>query len=115
MNWFSGNVASSGVPGTMPARFGDAEGRTNQQIAYVHLRNPKTSRFARRQHVQIDDPFAEGNLEALYGARPLSFKLFPATVSAYRRQWDAIMGRLEIPHSRQTRGSGATHLYLASL
>ena len=94
----------------------------NQQVAYVHLRNPKTSRFARRQHAKIDDPFAVRYLEALYGARPLSFKLFPATVSAYRRQWDAIMGRLEIPHSRQTRGatpavlrgSGATHLYLAT-
>ena len=94
----------------------------DQQIAYVHLRNPKTSRFARRQHAKIEDPFAVKYLEALYGSRPLSFKLFPGTVTVYRRQWDAIMDRLEVPHSRQTRGatpatlrgSGATHLYLAT-
>ena len=94
----------------------------NQQIAYVHLRNPKTARFARRQHAKIDDPFAVRYLEALYGSRPLSFRLFPGSVTVYRRQWDAIMHRLEVPHSRQSRGatpaslrgSGATHLYLAT-
>ena len=94
----------------------------DQQIAYVYLRNPKTSRFARRQHAKIEDPFAVKYLEALYGSRPLNFKLFPGTVTIYRRQWDAIMDRFEVPHSRQTRGatpatlrgSGATHLYLAT-
>ena len=94
----------------------------NQQIAYVHLRNPKTARFARRQHAKIDDPFAVRYLEALYGSRPLSFRLFPGSVTVYRRQWDAIMHLLEVPHSRQSRGatpaslrgSGATHLYLAT-
>jgi len=77
---------------------------------------------ARRQHAKIDDPFAVRYLEALYGSRPLSFRLFPGSVTVYRRQWDAIMHLLEVPHSRQSRGatpaslrgSGATHLYLAT-
>ena len=94
----------------------------DQDIVYVHLRHPKTARFARRQHAKIEDAFVVKFLEALYGGRPLDFKLFPGSSSVYRRQWDCIMERLEIPHTRASRGptpavlrgSGATHLYLAT-
>ena len=94
----------------------------DHDIVYIHLRNPKTARFARRQHAKIEDAFVVKFLEALYGSRPLDFKLFPGSASVYRRQWDCIMDRLEIPHTRASRGptpavlrgSGATHLYLAT-
>ena len=94
----------------------------DQDIVYIHLRHPKTARFARRQHAKIEDAFVVKFLEALYGGRPLDFKLFPGSSSVYRRQWDCIMERLEIPHTRASRGptpavlrgSGATHLYLAT-
>ena len=91
-------------------------------ILYVHLRHPKTARFARRQHAKIEDALVISFLDALYGDFPLNAPLFNGSASVYRRQWDAIMERLQIPHSRKTRGatpavlrgSGATHLYLAT-
>ena len=91
-------------------------------ILYVHLRHPKTARFARRQHAKIEDALVISFLDALYGDFPLDAPLFNGSASVYRRQWDAIMERLQIPHSRKTRGatpavlrgSGATHLYLAT-
>ena len=91
-------------------------------ILYVHLRNPKTARFARRQHAKIEDALVISYLDTLYGDSPLQAPLFVGSASVYRRQWDAIMDRLQILHSRKTRGatpavlrgSGATHLYLAT-
>lgn len=94
----------------------------DRPILYVHLRNPETARFARRQHAKIEDTLVISYLDALYGDLPLQAPLFNGSASVYRRQWDAIMDRLQIPHSRKTRGatpavlrgSGATHLYLAT-
>jgi len=94
----------------------------DRPILYVHLRNPKTARFARRQHAKIEDELVIAFLDAVYGDYPLDAPLFNGSASVYRRQWDAIMDRLQIPHSRKTRGatpavlrgSGATHLYLAT-
>lgn len=91
-------------------------------ILYIHLRNPKTARFARRQHAKIEDGSVIRFLDALLGSETMSHPLFPASASAYRKQWDHIMGRLDVPHSRASkgatpavlRGSGATHLYLAT-
>eukprot|EP00435_Cladocopium_sp_Y103_P011903 s2565_g3.t1 len=90
-----------------------------QPILYVHLRNPKTARFARRQHAKIEDALVVRFLDTLFGHVPMSTPLFPGL---YRRQWDRIMERLEVPHSRASkgatpavlRGSGATHLHLAT-
>ena len=58
----------------------------------------------------------------MYGSYDLENPLYPGTSSTYRRQWDAVLHRLGIPHARATkgatpavlRGSGATHLYLAT-
>lgn len=94
----------------------------NEQVLYVHIKNPKTARFARRQHCKLEDPVVIRYLDALYGANDLSVRLYPGSASMYRRQWDAILSRLGVPHSRAAkgatpavlRGSGATHLYLAT-
>ena len=94
----------------------------SQQYVYVHLRQPKTARFARKQHVKVEDPLVVQFLDALYGDKPLDSRLFPGTASTYRRQWNAVLDRLGVPHGRHQRGatpavlrgSGATHLYLAT-
>ena len=112
-----------------PAEFIDLEGRdlmlpadtcyTTRDL-YIHLRNPKTARFARQQHVKISDPEILHFAVRVFSEFPLREKLYGATISAYRGQWNCIMGRLGIPY-RQTqrgmtpgtlRGSGATRMYL---
>lgn len=94
----------------------------NQEVMYIHLRNPKTSRFARRQHCRIDEALVITFAFKVFGDLSLDEKLYPGSASTYRRQWDAILSRLEVPHSKLQkgatpgvlRGSGATHLYLAT-
>ncbi|CAE7399183.1 unnamed protein product, partial [Symbiodinium pilosum] len=89
---------------------------------FVHLRNPKTSRFARRQHGRIDDPCAIRFLESLYAGLGLEQKLCPASLHSFRRQWDAVLSRLGIPcraaqqgaTSGVLRGSGATRFYICT-
>ena len=89
-------------------------------IAYVHVKHPKTQRFARRQHSRLEDELSIKFLDKLYGSLPLSEKLFRGSMHMYRRQWDAIMDRLGVPHRLADkgatpgvlRGSGATFLYL---
>ena len=87
---------------------------------FVHLRSPKTARFARRQHGRIDDDFAIRVIFSVFGALPLNTPLYPASAHTFRRQWNAVMAKLGIPHKAATRGatpgvlrgSGATHFYL---
>ncbi|CAE7804761.1 unnamed protein product [Symbiodinium microadriaticum] len=89
-------------------------------VAYVHIRNPKTQRFARRQHSRLEDPLVLLLLEALYFDLPLPSRLFRGSMHVYRRQWNCIMARLGVPHRLSDkgatpgvlRGSGATFLYL---
>ncbi len=89
------------------------------QCLFIHVRNPKTARFARRQHGRVDDPFVIRFLEHLYFKLPLDARLFPWTISVFRRQWNQVMDKLEIPRSQAKRGatpgvlrgSGATYLY----
>eukprot|EP00435_Cladocopium_sp_Y103_P053005 s2015_g16.t2 len=91
-------------------------------VLYIHLRNPKTSRFARQQHVKISDPDIISFVDSMFGLAPLNFKLFGGTISMYRNQWNAVMERLGIPYKQihhgitpgSLRGSGATSLYLLS-
>ena len=87
---------------------------------YIHLRNPKTARFARQEHVKISDPDAIRFAVEYFSALDFEERLFGASIHAYRSQWNAIMDRLRIP-CRQAqrgitpgslRGSGATALYL---
>lgn len=90
------------------------------KVLYVHLKNPKTSRFARQQHVKISDPDIISFVDALYGSAELDIKLFGGSISMYRNQWNAVMKRLRVPHLQvergltpgTLRGSGATALYL---
>ena len=84
------------------------------------IRRP--ARFARRQHGRIDDPGIISFAFAVFGALPLESRLYPASASVFRRQWNLIMGRLGVPFKQASkgatpgvlRGSGATFLYNAS-
>ena len=81
----------------------------DKPLLYIHLRNPKTARFARRQHAKIEDCLVIRFLDALLGDEPMNHPLFPASASAYRKQWDHIMERLDVPHISNfmwTMGSG---------
>ena len=89
-------------------------------VLYIHLKNPKTYRFARQQHVKISDPEIISFVDALFGKFPLKMKLFGGSISMYRNQWNAIMNVLGVPCKQvergvtpgSLRGSGATCLYL---
>jgi hypothetical protein len=95
----------------------DSFGRVN--ALFVHLRHPKTSRFARRQHGRIDDAFAIRFISFAFRDLTLDTYLYPASLHSFRRQWDAVMSQLAIPcraaaHGATPgvlRGSGATHFY----
>jgi len=97
-----------------------SDAMSNDCVAYVHVRNPKTQRFARRQHSRLDDPLTLRFLSALYRDLPLDARLFRASMHVYSKQWNAIMGRLGVPFTQAARGatpgvlrgSGATFLYL---
>lgn len=87
---------------------------------YLHLRNPKTARFARQQHVKISDPEILLFVVRVFRGFSLDEKLYGASIGAYRGQWNCIMSKLGVPY-RQTqrgmtpgtlRGSGATRMYL---
>ena len=39
-------------------------------VAYVHVRNPKTARFARRQHCRLEDRSVLSFITAMFGAFP---------------------------------------------
>lgn len=86
---------------------------------YVHLRNPKTARYARRQHGRIDDDQIIHLAEQIFGHLPLQSRLYSGSISLFRKQWDAVMAHLGIPHRQcqrgatpgTLRGSGATFLY----
>lgn len=88
----------------------------------VRIRDPKTARFARRQHGRIDDQMIIQFAEATFGSLALDSPLYPGSIQSYRRQWDAIMERLGVPHKQASRGatpgvlhgSGATFLYSSS-
>ena len=89
---------------------------------YVHLRHPKTARFARQQHVKISDPDVILFVDKVFGDAKLDEQLLGASISAYRNQWNAIMTRLNIPYKQSLRGltpgtlrgSGATQFYLST-
>ena len=89
---------------------------------FVHLRNPKTSRFARRQHGRIDDQAAIQFLFSLVRGLPPGARLYPGSTHSFRKQWNAILDRLGLPSKAAEheatpgvlRGSGATHFYIAT-
>eukprot|EP00438_Fugacium_kawagutii_P010064 Skav222713 [mRNA] locus=scaffold1661:310560:313324:- [translate_table: standard] len=86
---------------------------------FIHVRDPKTARFARRQHGRIDDALIIAVVDKLFGNLPLSAKLYTASMSVFRKQWNSVMTKLGIPCKQVARGatpavlrgSGATFLY----
>lgn len=97
-----------------------ADSMMEKPIFYVHIRNPKTARYARRQHCKIDDPVVLAYVEKVFGGLPREAALFPGGASAYRRRWNVVLQKLGIPHMTQfagatpgvLRGSGAAFHYL---
>ena len=89
---------------------------------FVHLRSPKTSRFARRQHGRIDDAAAIAFLFTMVGGLSRNDRIYPASLHSFRRQWDAVLGRLGLPVRAADRGatpgvlrgSGATWFYICT-
>ena len=89
---------------------------------FIHIRDPQTARFARRQHGRIDDCEIISISEALFWHLALNQKLFVGSLASFRKQWDCVLGRLGIPHKQlqrgatpgSLRGSGATYLYTHS-
>lgn len=71
----------------------------------IHLQNPKTSRFARRQHCRIDDENIILVAEQLFSHLPLEQKLFPGTLATFRRQWNSVLMLLGLPHRQNQRGA----------
>lgn len=72
---------------------------------YIHLQNPKTARFARRQHGRIDDVQIIAVTECIFGKAPLSSRLFPGSLTLFRKQWDAVLTFLGVPHRQAQRGA----------
>ena len=85
----------------------------------MRVRDPKTARFARRQHGRIDDPSIISICDVLFYDLPLEARVFAGSISTYRKQWNSILAKLEIPFQQRLhgatpgvlRGSGATYLY----
>lgn len=93
----------------------------SQRCLYIFIKNLKTARFARCQHVRIDDPSIVALIRCFYGHFDLDTRLFPASTAVFRRQWNHLLDVLEIPRRQATRGatpgvlrgSGATREYLS--
>ena len=68
----------------------------NESAAFfVHIRNPKTACFARKQHCKIDDPSVLAYVTAVFGTFAPSAPLFVGGTSAYRRRWDQCLASWE--------------------
>ena len=86
---------------------------------YVRVRDPKTARFARRQHGRIDDPEIIFFAESMFGKLLPGSKLYTGSMTLFRKQWNSVMQRLGVPHTQAEngatpgvlRGSGATFFY----
>ena len=97
-----------------------ADALSSDRIAYVRVRNPKTARFARRQHCRLEDVSVLRLLESLFGSLHFDSKIYPGSKATFRSQWNAIMKQFGVPFKKVDRGvtpgvlrgSGATYLYL---
>ena len=95
----------------------DLHGEVN--ALYVQVRDPKTARFARRQHCRIDDVSVIQVASALYDKLELGSRLYPGSINTFRKQWNALLQFLGVPHRQADRGatpgvlrgSGATFYY----
>ena len=86
----------------------------------LRIVNPKTRRYARRQHARVTDRAIIGLCEVAFAGLPPGNRLTRFSSSAFRRVFDAILGHLRVPTGRKSggptpasmRGSGATAFYL---
>ena len=77
------------------------ESLMDNSIFYVHIRQPKTALFARRQHCKVDDLLTLGFIEKIYGHLGPDEPLFQGGMSAYCRRWNVVLTRLQgIPCSQ---------------
>lgn len=91
-------------------------------VMYIFIKNPKTARFARRQHTKIDDVSILVLTECVFGTFSVDQPLFGASMAVFRRQWSAVFDHLQIPRHQlnrgatpgSLRGSGAQAMYLDS-
>lgn len=85
---------------------------------FLRIRDPKTARFAPRQHGRIDDELVIRVAFQAFGGLPPAERLFHGSMSTFRKQWNCIMQHSGVPHSQSLhgatpgvlRGSGATYL-----
>ena len=86
---------------------------------YIYVKNPKTSRFARAtcaSRRQVHSVFELVH----FGHLSLDQRLYPASIAVFRRQWNSLLDRLDVPRRQSERGatpgvlrgSGATYEYL---
>ena len=54
---------------------------------------------------RLEDPLVLQMLQALYSDLPLASRLFRGSMLTYRRQWNAVMARLGVPHRLSERGA----------
>lgn len=93
---------------------------SNKEVMYVHINNPKTARFARKQHAKIDDATVVFLIRLLFKNVKLEDRLYTASIAVFRRQWNHLLDYLRIPRRQANRGatpgvlrgSGATQMYL---
>ena len=80
---------------------------------YLYIREPKTRRYARRQHGKCSDTTITLFLQWLYRSARMDEPLYPLSSSAFRTRWNCVLDFLGIPRSLGVtpgilRGSGAT-------
>eukprot|EP00435_Cladocopium_sp_Y103_P070221 s765_g34.t2 len=72
---------------------------------YIRVRDPKTARFARRQHSRVDDPGIISIALAVFGDLQLDDRLYPGSLSSFRKQWNCVMERLGVPYCQKDQGA----------
>ena len=77
---------------------------------YIYIKNPKTARFARRQHVKVLDDSVIWLARKVFWSLPMTSKLFNASMAVFRRQWNAVLSHIGVPHKQSVRGAHARHL-----
>ena len=64
---------------------------------------------------RIDDLFAINIVKAIFGSLPWDAKLYAASPHTFRRQWNAVMKRLGIPHRAADSGQPPEYCGAAEL
>ena len=93
----------------------------SQHFFLLRINDPKTKRRgARVQHTKIDSQLELHYVSALCFPLLPDEQLYPGTPNMFRRRWDFLLSRLDIPHSKGfipsgVRGGGCVHAYQSGL